>query len=94
MSPNVSKLLHLVMLHLITIAACKQSFSLIGVLKSHARSNAIDKRLDHLFILKIYPDNLIDINLEDVIAEFASRSDSSLCVFRHAKGNQVFICLS
>ena len=44
-----------------------------------------DKRFNHLSVLKHYPDELMDIDLEDVMAEFVAGNDARLHIFGYVK---------
>ena len=84
-SPNVYKLLRLVMIHPATTATCERSFSLMRVIKSYLRSTMTDKRFNHLSVLKHYTDELMEIDLEDVMAEFVAANDARLNTFGYVK---------
>ena len=45
-----------------------------------------DKRFNHLCILKHYADELMEMELEDVMAEFVAGNDARLHTFGYVKG--------
>ena len=84
-SPNVSKVLPLVVLHPATAATCERSFSLMRVIKSYLRSTMTNERFNHLSVLKHYTDELIEIDLGDVMADFVAANDTRLNTFGYVK---------
>ena len=44
-----------------------------------------DKRFNHLSVLKHYTDELMEIDLEDVMAEFVAANDARLNTFGYVK---------
>ena len=75
--PNVWKLLRLVMINPATTATCERSFSLNTLIKSDTWSTMTDQRMNHLVVLKYYPEDLMDIDIDDVMSDFIARNDIS-----------------
>ena len=73
------------MLHLATIATYEQSFNLVKLIWVDLRSKITDERMNHLSIMKYYPDFLIGINIEDIISEFAIDHDLRIKQFGYVK---------
>ena len=69
------KLLKLVMIHPATTASCERSFRLSNLIKSNIQSTMLHERLNHLCMIKHYKEILKELNLEDLMREFASRND-------------------
>ena len=59
-SPNIFKLVRLVMTHPATTATCERSFRLSGLIKTDIRSTMTDKRFNHLCMLKHHKDSLTE----------------------------------
>ena len=73
--PNMIKLLNLVMIHPTIRASCERSFRLSNLIKSDIRSTMSHERLNHLYMIKHYKEVLNELNLADLMWEFASRNN-------------------
>ena len=81
MLPEVSQLVRLLLTVPATSCASERSFSLLRRLKSYLRATTTQARLNHAAVCATYGDELSEVNLEDIIAEFARRSPQRVRLF-------------
>lgn len=81
MLPEVSQLVRLLLTVPATSCASERSFSLLRRLKSYLRATTTQARLNHAAVCATYGDELSELNLEDIIAEFARRSPQRVRLF-------------
>jgi hypothetical protein len=65
----------------VTVASDERSFSKLKLLKNYLRSSMSQERLNGLATLCIEKDKLDEINTDDIIDDFASRSVQRNCKF-------------
>ena len=73
------------MIHLATTATCERSFSLAKLIRMDLRSTMTDERMNHLSILKYYPEFLMAISIKDIMSEFAAENDLRIRQFGYVK---------
>ena len=79
--PEVSQLVRLLLTVPATSCASERSFSLLRRLKSYLRATTSQARLNHAAVCATYGDELSELNLADIIAEFARRSPQRVRLF-------------
>jgi len=57
----------------VTVASVKRSFSKLKLIKNHLRSTMSNERLTGLSILFIEAELVQELNLEDLVQEFATK---------------------
>ena len=79
--PEVSQLVRLLLTVPATSCASERSFSLLRRLKSYLRATTSQARLNHAAVCATYGDELSELNLANIIAEFARRSPQRVRLF-------------
>ena len=69
--PNIFVLYQLYGLIPVSIAAAERSFSLLKLIKTDLRNRTSDERLSDLTVLSIHKSITQQLNIEDIIDEFA-----------------------
>ena len=78
---EVEKLIHLCLCLPVSTACSERSFSALRRLKTWLRSTVSQSRLTHMALLHVHKDILDDLNLQDVIGEFISRTPERKTTF-------------
>ena len=81
LSLNAWEIFRLDVTHLATTATCKRSFSMMKLIRSDIKSIMTNWRMNHLAVLKYYPEYLMETKVEDVISEFIAVNDICLRQF-------------
>jgi hypothetical protein len=71
--PNITISLRIVLTIPVTVASAKRSFSKLKPIKNHLRSTMSNERLTGLALLSIESDLAQELDLEDIVQDFASK---------------------
>ena len=74
-SPNVWELLKLTITCLATTETCEQSVSMLKSIRSDIMYAITDWRMNHLSILKHYPEHFMETKVKDVMSEFIAANN-------------------
>ena len=78
---EVLKLVQLLVIVPASAATAERSFSTLRRVKTYLRSTMAQKRLTHLLILNIHEQRTSELNIDDIVKEFVSRTAERKSVF-------------